>query len=168
MIPFCYYIKKIILFQSINKSFLRLKNLQMFLVQIKNIFIEKNILSLIFSFRYQFFLCYKTFDLNTWRNELNLEKQTKIYTKFKKGVLRHFAQFTGKHLCQSFFFNKLAALGPATLLKKETVAQVFPCEFYEISKTTFLEYKKKKKNSRTWSEEATDTLMNCSHSHECI
>ena len=152
MIPFCYYIKKIILFQSINKSFLRvfqqtkrLKNLQMFLVQIKNIFIEKNILSLIFSFRDQFFLCYKTFDLNTWPNELNLEKQTKIYTKFKKGVLRHFAQFTGKHLCQSFFFNKLAALGPATLLKKETVAQVFPCEFYEISKTTFLEYKKKKK-----------------------
>ena len=117
----------------------------MFLVQIKNIFIEKNILSLIFSFRDQFFLCYKTFDLNTWRNELNLEKQTKIYTKFKKGVLRHFAQFTGKHLCQSFFFNKLAALGPATLLKKETLAQVFPCEFYEISKTTFLEYKKKKK-----------------------
>ena len=138
MIPFCYYIKKIILFQWINKSFLRvfqqtkrLKNLQMFLVQIKNIFIEKNILSLIFSFRDQFFLCYKTFDLNTWRNELNLEKQTKIYTKFKKGVLRHFAQFTGKHLCQSFFFNKLAALGPATLLKKETLAQVFPCEFYE-------------------------------------
>ena len=175
MIPFCYYIKKIILFQSINKSFLRvfqqtkrLKNVQMFLVQIKNIFIEKNILSLIFSFRDQFFLCYKTFDLNTWRNELNLEKQTKIYTKFKKGVLRHFAQFTGKHLCQSFFFNKLAALGPATLLKKETLAQVFPCEFYEISKTTFLEYKKNKKNSRTWSEEATDTLMNCSHSHECI
>ena len=27
-----------------------------------------------------------------------------------KGVLRNFAKFTGKHLCQSFFFNKVADL----------------------------------------------------------
>ena len=26
---------------------------------------------------------------------------------FKKGVLRNFAKLTGKHLCQSLFFNKL-------------------------------------------------------------
>ena len=26
---------------------------------------------------------------------------------FKKGVLRNFPKFTGKHLCQSLFFNKL-------------------------------------------------------------
>ena len=26
----------------------------------------------------------------------------------KKGVLRNFAKFTGKHLCQSFYFNKVA------------------------------------------------------------
>ena len=26
----------------------------------------------------------------------------------KKGVLRNFAKFTGKHLCQRFFFNKAA------------------------------------------------------------
>ena len=25
----------------------------------------------------------------------------------KKGVPRNFAKFTGKHLCQSFFFNKV-------------------------------------------------------------
>ena len=25
-----------------------------------------------------------------------------------KGVLRHFEKFTGKHLCQSLFFNKVA------------------------------------------------------------
>ena len=35
----------------------------------------------------------------------------------RKGVLRNFAKFTGKHLCQSLFFNKLAGIGPATLLK---------------------------------------------------
>ena len=28
----------------------------------------------------------------------------------KKGVLKNFAKFTGKHLCQSFFFNKVAGL----------------------------------------------------------
>ena len=38
----------------------------------------------------------------------------------KKGALRNFAKFTGKHLCQSLLFNK-----------------VFSCEFCEISKNTF-------------------------------
>ena len=32
----------------------------------------------------------------------------------KKGVLRNFAKFMGKHLCQSLYFNKVADL---TLLK---------------------------------------------------
>ena len=36
-------------------------------------------------------------------------------------------------MCQSLFFNKETA----TLLKKETLAQVFSCELYEISIKTF-------------------------------
>ena len=35
-----------------------------------------------------------------------------------KCVLKNFAQFTGKYLCRSLFFNKIASLTPATLLKK--------------------------------------------------
>ena len=35
----------------------------------------------------------------------------------KKGVLRNFAKFTGKHLCQSLFLNKVVGLRPV-LLKK--------------------------------------------------
>ena len=35
----------------------------------------------------------------------------------KKDVLRNFAKFMGKRLCQSLFFNKVAVLRPATLLK---------------------------------------------------
>ena len=35
----------------------------------------------------------------------------------KKGVYRNFAKFTGKHLCQSLYFNKVAGLRPATMLK---------------------------------------------------
>ena len=47
----------------------------------------------------------------------------------KKGFLRNFAKFTGKHLCQRLFFNKVPGLRP--------MAQVFFCEFCERSKNTF-------------------------------
>ena len=40
----------------------------------------------------------------------------------KKGVLEFFAKFTGKHLCQNLFFNKVADLRPATLLKQSSVS----------------------------------------------
>ena len=30
---------------------------------------------------------------------------------YKKGVLENFAKFTGKHLCQSLFFSKVAGVG---------------------------------------------------------
>ena len=55
----------------------------------------------------------------------------------KKGVLRNFTKFTGKHLCQSLFFNKVAGQA-CNFIKKETLAQVFSCEFCGISKNTFL------------------------------
>ena len=56
----------------------------------------------------------------------------------KKVVLRYFTKSTGKHLYQSLSFKNVAGLRPATLLKKETLAQVFSCEFCEISNNTFL------------------------------
>ena len=71
----------------------------------------------------------------------------------RKGFLRNFTKFTGKHLCQSLFFNKAAGLKflrtpfvqntsgrhlrNDNFIKKETLAQVFSCEFSEISKNTF-------------------------------
>ena len=54
----------------------------------------------------------------------------------KKDVLRNFAKFTGKHLCQNLFFNKVAGQ-VCNFIKKEVLAQVFSCEFCEISKNTF-------------------------------
>ena len=53
----------------------------------------------------------------------------------KKRVLRSFAKFTGKHLCHGIFFNKVASA--CNFIKKETLAQVFSCEFCEIFKSTF-------------------------------
>ena len=43
-----------------------------------------------------------------------------------KGVLRNFIKFTGKHLCQSLFFNKVAGL---TLFKKSLWHWCFPGNF---------------------------------------
>ena len=43
----------------------------------------------------------------------------------KKGVLKNFTKFTGKHLCQSLFYNKFAGLSPATLIKKKSDIGVF-------------------------------------------
>ena len=37
----------------------------------------------------------------------------------KEGVLRNYAKFIGKYLCQSLFFNKVAGLRPAILLKRD-------------------------------------------------
>ena len=55
----------------------------------------------------------------------------------EKGVLRNFAKFTGKHLCQSLFFNKVAGLRPATLLKKRLWHRCFPVNFVKFLGTPF-------------------------------
>ena len=41
------------------------------------------------------------------------------------GVLKIFANFTGKHLCWSLFFTKLQAFRPATLLKIDSYTSAF-------------------------------------------
>ena len=47
----------------------------------------------------------------------------------KKGALKNFEKFTGKHLNQSLFFNKVADLRTATLLKKRLWHRCFPVNF---------------------------------------
>ena len=53
---------------------------------------------------------------------LNRSSRPEVFCE--KGVLRNFAKFTGKHLCQSLFFNKVAG-GACNFIKKETLTQVF-------------------------------------------
>ena len=76
--------------------------------------------------------------------QLVIMKHKNIYPKFrsshrrcsvKKGVLRNFAKFTGKHLCQSFFFNKVLA----TLLKKRLWHRCFPVNFAKFLRAPFLQ-----------------------------
>ena len=57
----------------------------------------------------------------------------------KKGVLKNFAKFTGKHRCQSLVFNKVAGLSPATLLKKRLWHSAFRVDFATFLRTPFLQ-----------------------------
>ena len=62
-----------------------------------------------------------------WTNQLPWNhKSSHQKCSVKNDVVRNFATFTGKHLCQRLFFNKVAGL-----------RLVFSCEFCEISKNTF-------------------------------
>ena len=63
----------------------------------------------------------------------------------KKGVLKNLANFTGKHLRRSLYFNEYTCLRPANLSKKETLTQVFSCEFCEQLLLNFIKEEKASK-----------------------
>ena len=58
----------------------------------------------------------------------------------RKGVLRNFAKFRGKYLCQSLLFNKFAGLRPGILFKKGLWHRWFPVSFAKFLNTIFTEY----------------------------
>ena len=80
--------------------------------------------------------------IKSFQLRINFESHRWIFShrrySVRKGVLRKFAKFTGKHLCQSFFFNKLAGLRPSTLLKKRPRHRCFPVNFAKVLRTFFL------------------------------
>ena len=69
----------------------------------------------------------------------------------KKSVFENFAKFTGKHMCQSLCNSAVTVIpvqqltnclsvfdhSASNFFKKETLAQVFSCEFCQIFKNTF-------------------------------
>ena len=57
----------------------------------------------------------------------------------RKGVLRNFAKFTGKHLCQVVFYNKVAGPqpDPATLLQKRLWHRCCSMNFATFPRTPF-------------------------------
>ena len=57
----------------------------------------------------------------------------------KKVFLEISQKFTGKHLCQSLFFNKVADLKPTTLLKKRRWPGCFPWNFMTFLRISFLQ-----------------------------
>ena len=57
---------------------------------------------------------------------------------FSKGVLKKFANFTGKHLCRLKCEPKSLSIQPAPSLKKDFCTQLFFSEFCRIFRNTFL------------------------------
>ena len=80
----------------------------------------------------------------TW-TATDLQKENKVVNIPRKDTSkpvtepRNFAKFTGKHLYQSLFFNKVRGLSPATLLKKRLWHRCFPVNFAQFPKTPFLQ-----------------------------
>ena len=65
-----------------------------------------------------------------------LQSYRSRWCSIKKGIYKSFAKLTGKHLCQSLFFNKVARLRTATLLKKRLWQRCFPVNFVKFLRTT--------------------------------
>ena len=77
----------------------------------------------------------KKFNSGTYRNTQCWSSSPEVF--YKKGVLRNFLKFTGKHLCQSLFFTKVAGQSPATLLKERLWHRCFPVDFVKFLRTPF-------------------------------
>ena len=128
-----------------------------------NVAITKQILLLIFVLRLFDFFCFRVISAKLFLMKYSFqlllfyelpvsETGKPIHLYFKKMILngqrRHFfwhpeavvrrcsiKKVLLRNLCQRLFFNKVAGLRPTTLLKNETLAQVFSFEFCKISKT---------------------------------
>ena len=104
--------------------------------------IKKNQVRYNFSFILEYMSCKTTLVLK----RLLRKKKSFQYSKgrsshwkspIKKGVIRNLARFKGKYLCKNLFLIKLKA-SACSFIKKETLAEVFSCEFGKIYKNTFL------------------------------
>ena len=80
------------------------------------------------------------FGVNAFEGEYQKKNSRSNRPNFfrKKGVLKSFAKFAAKHLRQGFFFNKVAGLRPAILLKKKLRHKCFPVNFMKFLETPFL------------------------------
>ena len=88
---------------------------------------------------YSFFVRITVFTKFFSKFQISFGKSSHRRCSIKKGALRNFAKYRGKHLCQSSFFHKIAGLGPATLLKKKLRHRCFSVNFAKFLGTPFLQ-----------------------------
>ena len=74
---------------------------------------------------------FQTDSCSNWRTSY---RRSHRRCSMEKGVLKYFAKFTRKYLYESHLCNEVDT---CNFIKKEQLAQLFSCEFCEISKNTF-------------------------------
>ena len=95
---------------------------------------KKNIIRVRFSFK-----DLSSYRLNAVISFFTIFRSSHRRCSVRKGLLRNFAIFTGKHLCQSLFFNKVAGPRSAALLEKRLWCRCFPLCFAKFLRTPFLQ-----------------------------
>ena len=90
---------------------------------VTKISINKNKIALVCS------ICCKLLMRKLKRSERSSHQMCSV----RKCFLTNFAKFTGQHLCQSLFFNKIGGRG-----LKKTLVHLFSCKFQKFLKTPFL------------------------------
>ena len=78
------------------------------------------------------------FDREMKKKYITANRNSRSEVFCKKDVLRNFAKFTRKHLCQRLFFNNVAGLRRASLLKKGLWHRCFPVYFAKFLRIPFL------------------------------
>ena len=110
------------------------------LIQIQDLLKKRKLLLFLslffFTFSFLVFLItIKTF-INIFMEIRNNKQPPEVL--YEKSAIRNFAKFTGKHPYQSLFFNKVAGLRPATLVKKRLRRRCFPVNFAKFISTPIL------------------------------
>ena len=100
--------------------------------QINDMFYQKTLKILIYGQLFLGEVCYRFSRIN-WNLCGTHDRSSHRRCSIKKGVLRNFTKFTGKHLCRSLFFNKVVGWG-LQLYWKGDFGTVFSWKFCEISK----------------------------------
>ena len=82
---------------------------------------------------------YRKVKLRLLANNASLRSSRRELFSVRKGVLKNFTKFMGKHLCLVLFFNKVAGLRPAAVLKNRLWHRCFPVNFVKFLRTPFLQ-----------------------------
>ena len=70
-------------------------------------------------------------------NDSRADRSSRPEVFCKKDVLRNFAKFAERHLCQRLFFNRLVSFRLATSLKKSLWHKCFPVNSTKFLRTPF-------------------------------
>ena len=91
-------------------------------------------------FLFNKFFCTNIFqvELEILRNSPTIFRSSHCSHSIKKAILKDFVRFTGKHLCWSLFFNKLAGHKPCNFIKKKLQHRCFLANIDKFGRSPIL------------------------------